>query len=102
MIVRIMADNQYRIDEKHTAAIAEIDRLDGELLAAVEANDDRAFHAALTHLINHVRRLGQPIADAELVASDVIVPPADMTLAETQGLLMKPAVSLREAPQPNR
>jgi hypothetical protein len=101
MIVRIMADNQYRIDEKHAAAIAEIDRLDGELMTAVEANDETAFDAALARLISHVRRLGQPVADTELVASDVIVPPADMSLAETRSLLVESAAGAARAPRPN-
>lgn len=87
MIVRIIADNQYRIDD--AAAHAEIDQLDSQLLKAVEANDARAFHDTLSILIEHVRRLGQPVPATELVASDVIVPPADITLAETRSLLLQ-------------
>ena len=92
MIVRIMADNQYRIDDD-TSALTEIEQLDSQLLAAVEANNARAFHETLTQLIDHVHRLGLPVPDSELVASDVLVPPADMTLAETRSLLLQTAAT---------
>lgn len=90
MIVRIMADNQYRIDDD-ASMLTEIEQLDGRLFTAVETNDEGAFHDALTGLIDHVHHLGQPVSDEEVVASDVIVPPADMTVAETRKLLLQEA-----------
>ncbi|MGO8946378.1 MAG: PspA-associated protein PspAA [Ktedonobacterales bacterium] len=87
MIVRIMSDNQYRIDDKHAAAIQEIDRLDAKLFTAMETNDDRAFQETLAQLVEHVHSAGRILPDSELAASDVIVPPADITLAETKSLL---------------
>lgn len=94
MIVRIMADNQYRIDDD-AAELAEIEQLDSKLLGAVEANDARAFHETLAQLINHVRRQGQLVSATEVVASDVIVPPADISLAETRILLPQTAAGER-------
>ncbi|HEX9414013.1 MAG TPA: hypothetical protein VF916_10965 [Ktedonobacterales bacterium] len=89
MIVRIMADNQYRIDDAHAA---EITRLDDELVSAAEATDDRRFQAALQQLIEHVRTRGQVVPNDELVPSDVMIPAADMTLAEARDVLEKAAV----------
>ena len=81
MIVRIMGDNQYRIADGHNGEIA---RLDEELLAAMDAGDNARFSAALAQLTEFVRSNGAVVPDAELVSSDLMVPAADMTLAEAR------------------
>lgn len=81
MIVRIMGDNQYRIDDDHNTEIA---RLDDELVAAMDAGDNARFTAALTQLTTYVREHGAQVPDEELVPSDLMVPAADMTLAEAR------------------
>lgn len=88
MIVRIMADNQYRVEPEHEAEIA---RLDTELDAAVQANDEARFRSALQHLIQHVHDEGKVVPDDELVPSDYMIPAADMTLAEAKDVLSKSA-----------
>jgi len=89
MIVRIMADKQYRIDDGHTAQIREMKRLDEELMAAVERDDAVRFRETLARLIAHVRQYGQVVPDHELIPSDLMAPAADMTLAETRALLQQ-------------
>jgi hypothetical protein len=89
MIVRIMADNQYRIDEANSPTIA---KLDDELLAAVEANDQARFDAVLRQLVEHVHASGQLVPDEELVPSDLMIPAPDMSLAEAHQVLQKAAV----------
>jgi hypothetical protein len=88
MIVRIMADNQYRVASEQEAEIA---RLDGELEAAVHADDEDQFRGALQHLIQHVHDAGTVVPDDELVPSDVMIPAADMTLEEAKEVLNKSA-----------
>jgi hypothetical protein len=88
MIVRIMADNQYRVEPEHEA---EIGRLDTELEAAVQADDDDRFRGALQHLIQHVHDQGKVVPDDELVPSDIMIPAADMTLTEAKAVLEKSA-----------
>ena len=44
--------------------------------------NDAAFQALLAEMIGLVRSSGQAVPDDELVTSDVVVPPADTTLAE--------------------
>lgn len=95
MIVRIMADNQYRIADDDISALNEIERLDGKLVEAVESDDAATFHAALVQLIAHVRQAGRPLSEEELAPSDMIVPPADLTLAETRRVLALSAVTGR-------
>ncbi len=84
MIVRILSENQYRIDDSHMQAIA---GLDNELLEAVHQSDHDHFHSLLNQLLNLIRQNGQQVPDEELVTSDLIVPAPDMTLAEAKKYL---------------
>jgi hypothetical protein len=81
MIVRIMADNQYRLTDEQ---MAEVDQLDNTLEAALNANDNAAFQAALQQLTTYVQQSGEVVPMEEVVTSDVIVPAADMSLDEAR------------------
>ena len=48
MIVRILGEGQFRVDD---AVTAELNQLDTELESAVEHGDEPAFRAALTALL---------------------------------------------------
>lgn len=87
MIVRILSDNQYRLDEQHKPALAQ---LDNRLLEAVQQDDQVAFSRLLSQLVRLIRENGQLVPHHELVASDVIVPAPDMTLHEAKQYLRSP------------
>lgn len=84
MIVRIMAEGQFRVADEH---MQEVQRLDDQLDQAVATNDDSAFESTLQQLVTFVRQNGQVVPDEEVVPSDLIVPAPDMTLAEAQAQL---------------
>lgn len=84
MIVRILADNQYRLDD---GQLPEVQRLDDALETALAGADDAAFAATLGQIVAYVRTHGQPVPDVEVVASDLIIPADDMTREEAQALL---------------
>lgn len=84
MIVRIMAEGQYRIADE---AMPEVQQLDDELDNSVEANDESAFSAALQRLVAYVREHGVEVPYEEVIPSDLIVPAPDMSLAEAQAQL---------------
>ena len=96
MIVRISNEGQYRIDD---ALQGRLNELDDAAVAAVSADDEDAFHAAFEELLNVVRTEGQELGDDELGASDIILPPADLTFVEAgeeftgDGLIPEPAES---------
>ncbi len=94
MIVRIMADNQYRLTDEQ---MAEVDRLDNDLEAALNANDNAAFQATLQQLTAYVQQSGEVVPDEEVVASDVIVPAADMSLDEARRHFTPHAVSAQHS-----
>lgn len=81
MIVRIMTDDQYRLDDSH---LEELQRLDNVLDGAEERGDAVAFTAALQEITAFVQQHGTPVGIDEVVASDMIVPAPDMSLDEAK------------------
>jgi len=79
MIVRIMGEGQYRLSEE---TIERVNSLDNAAVAAVEANDEDAFHTAFEELLDMIRKDGEHLGDEEIESSDVIVPPADTSFEE--------------------
>ena len=83
MIARLMGDGQYRIDD---GLHDELNKLDERAVAALEANDEAELDARLDDIWNLVKERGERLADDDLSASDLIVPPSDLTLEETRAL----------------
>ncbi len=81
MIVRISSEGQFRLE---ASAKEHLDELDEAARAAADADDEAAFAASLTELLDYVRSSGEPLADDDLEGSDMILPPADITLAEAK------------------
>jgi hypothetical protein len=79
VIVRISNEGQYRVDD---ALQGRLNDLDDAAVAAVSADDEDAFHAAFEELLEVVRSEGAPLGDDELGASDIILPPADLSFVE--------------------
>lgn len=74
-----MGEGQYRLSDD---ARERVNALDNTGVAAVEANDEDAFHLAFEEMLETIRREGERLGDDELEGSDVIVPPADISFAE--------------------
>lgn len=79
MIVRISGEDQYRLDAAHDGRLNE---LDNDVLAAVEVGGEERFRDAYARLLDFVRANGAVVADDDLESSDLILPPADIELAE--------------------
>ncbi|MDH3227589.1 MAG: hypothetical protein OEM67_10950 [Thermoleophilia bacterium] len=84
MIVRILGDAQYRLDD---AAFASVHEIDDQLQAAVEAGDPEAFASALHELAAAIRLKGKELGPDEFIGSDAIVPDPDTSLEEARQLL---------------
>ncbi|WP_433449775.1 PspA-associated protein PspAA [Streptomyces sp. CA-142005] len=84
MIVRIMGEGQVRLDDSH---VVELNKLDDELLRAMEAGDEAGFRRTLGALLDSVRRLGTSLPDEALEPSELILPSPDATLEEVREML---------------
>jgi hypothetical protein len=83
MIVRLMGEGQYRLDDELRG---ELDDLDTRALSALEADDESALDDLLDEMWQLVRERGEQLPDDDLSASDLIIPPSDLTLEETRKL----------------
>ena len=83
MIVRLMNEGQYRIDENLRDRLNEIDE---RALEALDAENEDELDMLLQRMWDLVQTDGERVPDNELVSSDLLIPPADLTLEETRKL----------------
>jgi hypothetical protein len=79
VIVRISTEDQYKLPEKDSERLNE---LDNQVVAAVEAGDEARFADLFAQMIELVRSEGVKVEEDFLHESDVILPPPDVTFAE--------------------
>jgi hypothetical protein len=84
VIVRILGEGQFSIDD---TATAELNKLDTELEDAVNRGDEAGFSAALAALLARVRAEGSPVPSDSLEPSDLILPPPDASMEEVRKML---------------
>lgn len=83
MIVRLMGDRQYEIDDSVRERLNE---MDGRAMAALEKDDEPELDSCLEEMAELVRTEGKPLPDEDLSPSELIIPPSDLTLEETRQL----------------
>jgi hypothetical protein len=81
VIVRIMGEGQYRLEGD---AVGRLSELDDRAQEALERDDEGELDRYLEEMASCVRRDGERLSDDDLSPSDAIVPPIDMSLAETK------------------
>jgi hypothetical protein len=91
MIVRILGEGQYVLDDTHSDVL---NALDTGLEEAVESDDDTRFRAALSDLLAKVRALGTPLAADSLQESDAILPDEEAHVDEVRAMLADSAKGL--------
>ncbi len=79
MIVRLMGEGQYEFDKKHLDAM---NKIDNDIVKIVNRRDEIAFKAEFKKLADYVRRNGKKVPQEIIKPSDIIIPPADITLEE--------------------
>jgi hypothetical protein len=84
VIVRLLGEGQYRVDDSLRPVLEEYDNQIG---AAVAAGDESGLWHGLQALADAVRQNGTKLADDELCPSDAVIPPEDLALEEAQELL---------------
>ena len=91
MIVRILGEGQYTVDDAHADLL---NGLDSGLERAVEAGDEAGFRSALTDLLAQVRTVGERLPDDSLEPSDAVVPDETSSLEEVRAMLADTAEGL--------
>ena len=83
-MVRLMGEGQYRVDD---ALVERLNELDDRAQAATDAEDEPTLDRILDEMAALVREQGEAMPDDDLSASDILVPPSDLTLEETKRLM---------------
>ena len=81
MIVRISGEGQFRIPDEDGGRLNE---LDNRAVHAVEQGDETGFRELWSQMLELVTTNGNALPDDELVESDVILPPRDISFEEAR------------------
>ncbi|AKB79269.1 hypothetical protein MSHOH_2786 [Methanosarcina horonobensis HB-1 = JCM 15518] len=81
MIIRIMGEGQYRASE---ALCDELNQIDNRIVALVAEGKTEEYRAELTKLISEIKERGEAVEAEEILESDIIVPPEDLSLEEAK------------------
>ena len=81
MIVRIAGEGQFELPDDDAERLNE---LDNQAVAAVEQGNESGFRELWSQMLELVANDGKELDDDELVVSDVILPPRDITFDEAQ------------------
>jgi hypothetical protein len=82
VIVRISGEGQYRLPDEDSARLNE---LDNRAVNAVEQGDETGFKELWSQMLEIVASDGNALEEEELVESDVILPPRDISFDEARG-----------------
>ena len=82
MIVRVSGEGQFRLPDEDANRLNE---LDNRAVSAVEEGDETGFKELWSQMLELVSSDGNQLDEEELVESDVILPPRDITFDEARG-----------------
>jgi hypothetical protein len=82
VIVRISGEGQFNLPDEDAERLNE---LDNRAVSAVEQGDETGFKELWSQMLELVASDGNAVPDDELVESDVILPPRDITFDEAKG-----------------
>jgi hypothetical protein len=82
VIVRIAGEGQFNLPDEDADRLNE---LDNRAVSAVEQGDETGFKELWSQMLEIVASDGNAVNDDELVESDVILPPRDISFEEAKG-----------------
>jgi hypothetical protein len=85
MVIRISSEGQYRLASSYLDRINEIDN---QIVEAIAFGDLDAFSKLFNELLALVRSHGERVPDDELVESQVVLPPPDISFDEAAELFV--------------
>jgi len=83
VIIRVMGEGQFEVDEE---VVKGLNELDEQAEQALESGDQERLTELLERMSEAVRTNGARVPDDDLSPSEGIVPPSDLTLEEAHEL----------------
>ncbi len=87
MIVRIATEGQYRFPG---ALIDRLKELDRHIVEAVANEDRHLFDKLYAEMVSLVKNQGEPVSHDQIMESELILPPPDITMKEAKELFARP------------
>jgi hypothetical protein len=81
VIVRLSGEGQFELPDEEAQRLNE---LDNRAVNAVEQGDETGFRELWSQMLELVSGSGSPLPSDELVESDVIMPPRDISFREAK------------------
>jgi hypothetical protein len=78
-----MGEGQYRAPE---ALCDELNQIDNRIVDLVNEGKVEEFRSELARLVSQIKEKGEPIKAEEILESDIIVPPEDLSFEEAKNV----------------
>ena len=81
MIVRILGIGLFKLADRH---LDSLNKIANQIVEHVSKGREKEFRKDLAKIISMIHEKGEAMDPAEIISSDIIVPPEDMTLDEAR------------------
>ncbi|WP_342304978.1 hypothetical protein [Methanolobus sp. ZRKC5] len=81
MIIRIVSEGQYEVP---SSLFDELNVIDNEIVELVSKGNEEEYGVKLSKLIDMIKTNGKQLDDSDIVESNIIVPPGDLTFEEAK------------------
>ena len=81
MIIRILGEGQFRLDDN---LLDRVNKIDNQIVIHVSKGNKEEYAKDLVNLISTVKELAEPLDAVEILPSDIIIPQSDMSFEEAR------------------
>jgi hypothetical protein len=81
MIIRILGDGQFRLDDN---LVGRVNKIDNKIVKHVSQGNKEEYARDLANLISTIKELAEPLDPVEILPSDIIIPQSDMSFEEAR------------------
>jgi len=81
MIIRILGEGQFRLDD---GLVQKINKIDNQIVDHVSKGKKTEYVQDLANLISTIKELAEPVDPEEILPSDIIIPPSDLSFEEAR------------------
>ena len=81
MIIRILGDGQFRLDDN---LVDRVNKIDNKIVKHVSQGNKEEYAKDLANLISTVKELAEPLDPVEILPSDIIIPPSDLSFEDAR------------------
>ncbi len=81
MIIRILGEGQFQLDDN---LVDKVNKIDNKIVNHVSQGNKLEYARDLANLISTIKELAEPLDPVEIVPSDIIIPPSDLSFEEAR------------------